>query len=119
MLLRKSDFDRMNIIGQFNKGFIISRLGRDIFIPDQHAGDEVQLDEVHGDVGERIAIKDAPVLHNWHFGAKDIDEILATVAEFTGVMFVTQRNEKDHTSHDQHGSSIELPSWKANTAIFD
>ncbi|KAK0395118.1 hypothetical protein QR680_001124 [Steinernema hermaphroditum] len=101
MLLRKSDFDRMNIIGQFNKGFIISRLGRDIFIPDQHAGDEVQLDEVHGlqyvlfvkkcqylgDVGERIAIKDAPVLHNWHFGAKDIDEILATVAEFTGVMY--------------------------------
>ncbi|KAK0396681.1 hypothetical protein QR680_001810 [Steinernema hermaphroditum] len=133
MLLRKSDFDRMNIIGQFNKGFIISRLGRDIFILDQHACDEkynferlqknakVQtqmllkpqfldigaLQEAHlrdnlniflrngfdfifyedGDVGERIAIKAVPVLHNWHFDAKDIDEILAAVAEFPGVMY--------------------------------
>uniref|UniRef100_A0A1I7Z498 MutL_C domain-containing protein n=1 Tax=Steinernema glaseri TaxID=37863 RepID=A0A1I7Z498_9BILA len=30
----------MRVIGQFNKGFIISRLGPDIFILDQHACDE-------------------------------------------------------------------------------
>ena len=30
----------MDIIGQFNLGFILCRLGRDVFIVDQHASDE-------------------------------------------------------------------------------
>jgi DNA mismatch repair protein PMS2 len=33
----KADFARMEVIGQFNLGFIIARLGRDLFIVDQHA----------------------------------------------------------------------------------
>lgn len=33
----KLDFSRMDILGQFNLGFIIARLGRDLFIIDQHA----------------------------------------------------------------------------------
>lgn len=33
----KGDFARMDILGQFNLGFIIARLGRDLFIIDQHA----------------------------------------------------------------------------------
>jgi DNA mismatch repair protein PMS2 len=37
---QKSDFARMEVIGQFNLGFILARLGRDIFIIDQHAADE-------------------------------------------------------------------------------
>ncbi|KFM24407.1 Mismatch repair endonuclease PMS2 [Auxenochlorella protothecoides] len=36
----KADFARMQILGQFNLGFIIARLGRDLFIIDQHASDE-------------------------------------------------------------------------------
>ncbi|KAI8471868.1 MAG: hypothetical protein J3K34DRAFT_520228 [Monoraphidium minutum] len=36
----KSDFGRMAPAGQFNLGFIIARLGRDLFIVDQHAADE-------------------------------------------------------------------------------
>ena len=31
---------RMDVIGQFNLGFIIARLGNDCFIVDQHASDE-------------------------------------------------------------------------------
>lgn len=31
---------RMEVVGQFNLGFIIARLGRDLFIVDQHASDE-------------------------------------------------------------------------------
>lgn len=38
--IAKSDFVRMDIIGQFNLGFIIVRLDQDIFIIDQHATDE-------------------------------------------------------------------------------
>lgn len=30
----------MEILGQFNKGFIIVRLNNDLFIVDQHASDE-------------------------------------------------------------------------------
>ena len=36
----KEAFRRMRVVGQFNKGFIVARLGRDLFIVDQHASDE-------------------------------------------------------------------------------
>jgi DNA mismatch repair protein PMS2 len=49
-VISKSDFERMEVLGQFNKGFIIARLRRetkegakgtdDLFIVDQHASDE-------------------------------------------------------------------------------
>ncbi|RWS09943.1 mismatch repair endonuclease PMS2-like isoform X2 [Dinothrombium tinctorium] len=38
--LSKETFEHMQIIGQFNEGFIISKLDHDIFIIDQHASDE-------------------------------------------------------------------------------
>jgi DNA mismatch repair ATPase MutL len=36
----KADFTRMEVLGQFNKGFIIARLLDDMYIIDQHASDE-------------------------------------------------------------------------------
>lgn len=36
----KSDFKNMSIIGQFNLGFIVTKLNNDLFIVDQHASDE-------------------------------------------------------------------------------
>lgn len=36
----KSDFSKMQVLGQFNHGFIICHLGSDLFIIDQHATDE-------------------------------------------------------------------------------
>ncbi|KAL7737354.1 hypothetical protein ACLKA6_012965 [Drosophila palustris] len=38
--ITKADFARMQIIGQFNLGFIIVKLEDDLFIVDQHAADE-------------------------------------------------------------------------------
>ncbi|KDO31448.1 hypothetical protein SPRG_04063 [Saprolegnia parasitica CBS 223.65] len=38
--LTKDDFLRMDVVGQFNLGFIIARCGRDLYIIDQHASDE-------------------------------------------------------------------------------
>ncbi|XP_011176016.2 mismatch repair endonuclease PMS2 [Solenopsis invicta] len=38
--LTKDSFEKMEIIGQFNLGFIIARLEDDLFIIDQHATDE-------------------------------------------------------------------------------
>ena len=39
-VVSKADFARMRVIGQFNLGFIITRLDSDLFIIDQHAADE-------------------------------------------------------------------------------
>ncbi|GBG26646.1 DNA mismatch repair protein PMS1 [Hondaea fermentalgiana] len=41
----KRDFAKVEVIGQFNKGFIIGRCNRDLFIFDQHACDEKYLFE--------------------------------------------------------------------------
>ncbi|GMT01332.1 hypothetical protein PENTCL1PPCAC_23506 [Pristionchus entomophagus] len=38
--IRKSDFAAMEVIGQFNSGFIITKLNGHLFIVDQHASDE-------------------------------------------------------------------------------
>eukprot|EP00897_Mesotaenium_endlicherianum_P008423 jgi/Mesen1/7609/ME000397S06672 len=38
--ISKGDFTRMHVLGQFNLGFILTRLDDDIFIIDQHASDE-------------------------------------------------------------------------------
>lgn len=38
--LTKDSFDKMEIVGQFNLGFIVARLNQDLFIVDQHASDE-------------------------------------------------------------------------------
>ncbi|EPY25631.1 DNA mismatch repair protein PMS2 [Strigomonas culicis] len=40
-LFQKRSFKDMHIIGQFNHGFILARHGRDLFIIDQHASDEI------------------------------------------------------------------------------
>ena len=39
-VLNKETFLKMQIVGQFNLGFIITRLHDDLFIIDQHASDE-------------------------------------------------------------------------------
>ncbi|CAJ0593653.1 unnamed protein product [Cylicocyclus nassatus] len=39
-VLKKTDFAQMAVIGQFNKGFIITRLRDHLFLVDQHASDE-------------------------------------------------------------------------------
>lgn len=36
-MFNKADFRRLRVLGQFNLGFILARLGRDLFIIDQHA----------------------------------------------------------------------------------
>lgn len=39
--ISKNSFKHMSIVGQFNLGFIITRLDEDLFIIDQHATDEI------------------------------------------------------------------------------
>lgn len=39
--ISRESFKQMKVIGQFNLGFIITKLGEDLFIIDQHATDEI------------------------------------------------------------------------------
>ena len=39
-IFQKEDFASMQVIGQFNLGFILAQLGGNLFIIDQHAADE-------------------------------------------------------------------------------
>lgn len=39
-VINKDDFEKMEILGQFNLGFMVVRLNQDLFIIDQHATDE-------------------------------------------------------------------------------
>ncbi|ELP93013.1 DNA mismatch repair protein mutL, putative [Entamoeba invadens IP1] len=39
--LQKMDLAQIEVIGQFNKGFIIGKKGEDLYIIDQHAADEI------------------------------------------------------------------------------
>ena len=39
-VFHKENFNNLEIVGQFNLGFIIAKLGEDLFIIDQHASDE-------------------------------------------------------------------------------
>ena len=38
---QRSDFAELQVVGQFNLGFILAVLGDDLFIVDQHASDEI------------------------------------------------------------------------------
>lgn len=38
--LSRADFETMQVLGQFNLGFIVTKLGNELFIVDQHASDE-------------------------------------------------------------------------------
>uniref|UniRef100_A0A0K0D9P4 DNA_mis_repair domain-containing protein n=1 Tax=Angiostrongylus cantonensis TaxID=6313 RepID=A0A0K0D9P4_ANGCA len=116
--LKKSDFREMSVIGQFNKGFIVTFLRNHLFLVDQHASDEKynferfqkkarvetqRLIQDNKDIleanGFGFEFKDGedgctipllvstPVLHSWNFDKSDIEEILAVVSEFPGVMY--------------------------------
>uniref|UniRef100_E1BA65 Mismatch repair endonuclease PMS2 n=1 Tax=Bos taurus TaxID=9913 RepID=E1BA65_BOVIN len=82
--ISKTMFAEMEIIGQFNLGFIITKLNADIFIVDQHATDEkynFEMLQQHTVLqGQRLIAK------NWTFGPQDIDELLFMLSDSPGVM---------------------------------
>ncbi|EPB66719.1 MutL dimerization domain protein [Ancylostoma ceylanicum] len=95
-ILKKTDFAQMSVIGQFNKGFIITRLRDHLFLVDQHASDEKYNFESpkHLDLGavqESVLKDNLDILEangfGFEFQEKDIEEILAVVSEFPGVMY--------------------------------
>ncbi|KAJ2689180.1 ATP-binding mismatch repair protein [Coemansia spiralis] len=59
-LIHKTDFQRMQVLGQFNHGFIISLLDKDLYIIDQHASDEKYNFE---QLQQRAQISSQPLIH--------------------------------------------------------
>lgn len=127
---RKEYFGRMQVIGQFNLGFIIGKLDQDLFIVDQHAADEKcnfeqlsqstilnhqpllqpiklelspeeevvasmhmatirkngfsLIEDMHAPPGHRFLLKAIPFSRNITFGAEDVKELIATLADSQG-----------------------------------
>merc|ERR1719365_75618 len=84
--IKKTDFARMEIFGQFNLGFLIVGLGKDLFIVDQHATDEKYNFETlqqttHIRPQKMVAV---PTSKNWVFGKEDIDELIFMLSDAGG-----------------------------------
>ncbi|KAG5315026.1 PMS2 endonuclease, partial [Acromyrmex insinuator] len=79
--LTKDSFGKMEIIGQFNLGFIIARLEDDLFIIDQHATDEKFRFEKLTEPGKKIELIGMPVSGHWQFDQEDIEELVFLIRE--------------------------------------
>ncbi|VDM48798.1 unnamed protein product [Toxocara canis] len=97
---RKEDFSSMEVIGQFNKGFIITRLRGDLFIVDQHASDEkfnferfqkkarIQNDLFSPRALNIGALEEAVLRDNIEiFNYNDISEMLSVLSTYPGTMY--------------------------------
>ncbi|KAJ2664560.1 ATP-binding mismatch repair protein [Coemansia sp. RSA 1200] len=73
-LIHKSDFSRMQVVGQFNRGFIIARLDHDLYIIDQHASDEKYNFEV---LQQRAVIASQPLIRPEQLELSVVDEAVA------------------------------------------
>ncbi|KAJ8319072.1 hypothetical protein KUTeg_004163 [Tegillarca granosa] len=88
--ISKDMFDKMEILGQFNLGFIISKLGEDLFIVDQHATDEKPqcLELTAGN--ETILMDNLEVFKKNGFDfiidEEDIEELIFMLTDCPGVM---------------------------------
>ena len=76
----KQDFARMEVLGQFNLGFIVARLGKDLFIIDQHASDERTNFER---LTEETVLNRQPLLHPQKLDLSPTEEL--TVREHVHV----------------------------------
>ncbi|KAJ2493705.1 ATP-binding mismatch repair protein [Coemansia sp. RSA 2050] len=73
-LIHKTDFQRMQVLGQFNHGFIIALLDRDLYIIDQHASDEKYNFE---QLQQRAQILSQPLIHPAVLELGVVDEAVA------------------------------------------
>ncbi|CAM8933258.1 unnamed protein product [Rhodiola kirilowii] len=75
-LFKKEDFGRMQVIGQFNLGFIIARLDEDLFIVDQHAADEKYNYER---LAQTTILNQQPLLRPLKLGLSPEEEVVASM----------------------------------------
>ncbi|KAH7624931.1 hypothetical protein Ndes2526B_g00302 [Nannochloris sp. 'desiccata'] len=71
-IFKKSDFKNMQVLGQFNLGFIVTRLGQDLFIVDQHASDEIFNFEK---LQRTTVLNRQPLLHPQPLGLSPVEEL--------------------------------------------
>jgi DNA mismatch repair protein PMS2 len=71
-IFKKSDFKNMQVLGQFNLGFIVTRLGQDLFIVDQHASDEKYNFER---LQRTTVLNRQPLLHPQPLGLSPAEEL--------------------------------------------
>lgn len=75
-LFRKEDFGRMQVVGQFNLGFIIGKLDQELFIVDQHAADEKHNFEL---LSRTTVLKQQPLIQPIRLELSPEEEIVASM----------------------------------------
>ncbi|KAJ0980658.1 hypothetical protein J5N97_008913 [Dioscorea zingiberensis] len=75
-LFRKEDFGRMQVVGQFNLGFIIGKLDQELFIVDQHAADEKHNFEL---LSRTTILKQQPLIQPIRLEFSPEEEIIASM----------------------------------------
>lgn len=98
--INKTDFLKMNIVGQFNKGFILvtncnkKTKSKDLFIVDQHASDEIYNFE---ELNRNTVIRNQPLMAPLSLDLSAMDEISVisniTVFEKNGFKIDIDENE--------------------------
>ncbi|KAJ2551460.1 ATP-binding mismatch repair protein [Coemansia sp. RSA 1933] len=73
-LIHKHDFARMHVVGQFNRGFIVTRMDQDLYIVDQHASDEKYNFE---QLQQRAVIASQPLIQPMQLHLSIVDESVA------------------------------------------
>ncbi|XP_058084301.1 DNA mismatch repair protein PMS1 isoform X2 [Magnolia sinica] len=73
---RKEDFGRMEVIGQFNLGFIIGKIDQDLFIVDQHAADEKYNFER---LSQSTILNQQPLLQPMRLELSPEEEVIASI----------------------------------------
>lgn len=89
-LFRKEWFSELQVIGQFNKGFIICKLGRELFIVDQHASDEKRNfeDLQSGEVSSQVLVNGISL----NFPAADELLVIDRLADFAAGGYIIKHH---------------------------
>lgn len=75
-LFSKDNFGEMEVVGQFNLGFIIGKLDQDLFIVDQHAADEKYNFE---SLSQSTTLNIQPLLHPLRLELSPEEEVIVSM----------------------------------------
>ncbi|GJN21462.1 hypothetical protein PR202_gb08940 [Eleusine coracana subsp. coracana] len=95
-LFSKDDFGEMEVVGQFNLGFIIGKLNQDLFIVDQKNG-FVLAEDLHASPGNHYLLKAVPFSKNITFGVQDVKELISMLADSQGDCSIISSYKLDRT----------------------
>jgi len=101
--IHKSTFKKMSVVGQFNLGFIVTKLEGDLFIVDQHASDEIRNFE---ELRKNTVLRNQKLIHPLPLELSAAEEAL--VCE-NRIVFERNGFNLDIAVGDEDANDVNLP----------